>query len=133
MPPQFSVAPSGRCSYGVHPNSQIEVCVKFSGVVVGCNSFSTCDAQVTVRGFLDAEFHMKVVKSVMMKPSEFALLELLSICVVHRRLQRNELSSCRSSRKSEWWHPQLVRQCAHHSSFYLGLLMMSDGRSKCHE
>jgi hypothetical protein len=86
VPPQLSVAPFGRCSYGVHPNSKIEVCVKISGLVVGHNSFSTGDAQVTIRAFLDVEFHMKVVKSLKMKPPRVALLDLLSICVVHRRL-----------------------------------------------
>jgi hypothetical protein len=83
VPHQFRAAPSGRCSCGAHPNSPIEVCVKSSGLVVGCNSFSACDAQVTVCGFLDAELHMKVVKSLKMKPHEVTLMEFLLICIVH--------------------------------------------------
>jgi hypothetical protein len=79
-------APSGHCSYGVHPNSKIEVCVKISGVVIGYNSFVAGDAQVTVCGFLGTESHMKVVKYVKMKPLEVVPLEMLSICDVHRRL-----------------------------------------------
>jgi hypothetical protein len=91
VPPQLSVTPCGSCSYGVHPNSKIEVCVKISGVVVGHNSLFAGDAHVTVCGFLDAKFHMKVVKSVKMKPPEVALLELLSICAMHRSLRQDEL------------------------------------------
>jgi hypothetical protein len=100
-------------------------------MVVGRNSFSAGDAQVTVRGSLAAESHKKVVKFVKMKSPEVAPLEMLSICAVHRRLRWVELSSCRSSRKLEW-HPQLMCRHAHRSSSYLGLLLMSGGHSKCH-
>jgi hypothetical protein len=114
--------------YGVHPNSEIEVCVKISGVVIGHNSFTAGDAQVSIRDLLAVESRMMVVKSVKMKPPEVAPLEMLSIRDVHMRLRRVELSSCRSSRKSEWRHPQLVRQRARRSSSYLGFLLMSNGR-----
>jgi hypothetical protein len=124
LPPQHGVAPSGRCFYGVHRNSQFEVHAKFSGVVIGCISFSTSNTQVATCSFLNVEYHMKVVKSVKMKPPEVALLELLLICTVHGRLWWNALpaakclrgivpnfkSPCRSPRKSEWCLPQLVRQ-----------------------
>jgi hypothetical protein len=96
--------PLQSCSYRVRPNSNKEVCVKISGVIVGRNS-SAGDAHVSVRGFLDTEFLMKVVNSIKMKPSEVALRDLLSIRAVHRRLGRDELSSCKSSRKLEWHCP----------------------------
>jgi hypothetical protein len=80
--------PSGRCSYGVCSNSKIDVCVKFSGVVVG---------------------RMKVVKYVKMKPHEVAPMEMLLLRVVHRTLRQVVLSPCKPSRKLEWHHPQLVR------------------------
>jgi hypothetical protein len=59
---------------------------------------------------------MEVIKYGKMKPSEVALLELLSIHAVHRRLWQDELSSCRSLRKMEWRHP---RSCAVCSSLFL--------------
>jgi hypothetical protein len=131
-PPSFSIPTSSRCSSGVHPNSKIMVCVKINGVVVGRNS-SAGDSQVVVHGFLDAESHMKVVKFVNMKPPEVAPLEMSLIHVMHWRLWWLELSSCRLMRKSLWHRPQLVSQHAHHSSPYLGFLLMSVGRSRCHE
>jgi hypothetical protein len=126
LPPQHGIAPSGHYFCGVHPNSQLEVHVKFSGVVIGCISFSAGDAQVTTCSFLNVKYHMKVVKYVKMKPPEVTLLELLLICAVHGRLQRNALpaakrlggivpnfkSPCRSPRKLEWCLPQLMHRRA---------------------
>jgi hypothetical protein len=84
------------------------VCVKFGEVAIWCITLSAGDAQVFVRNFLNVEYHMKVVKSVKMKPLEVALLELLSIHVVHGRPHRDALSSCRSPSKSEWCNPHLA-------------------------
>jgi hypothetical protein len=50
---------------------------------------------------------MKVIKSVKMKPPEVAPLEMLSTCVVHRRMWWVELSSCRSSRSRSGVIPNL--------------------------
>jgi hypothetical protein len=100
----------------------MEVCVKSSGVVVGCNSFSAGVAQVTVHGFMDAEFRMKVIKYVKMKLPKVTLMELLSSHAVQRRLRRDELPSCRSPRKAEWRHHQLMGRCTHRFSFCLGVI-----------
>jgi hypothetical protein len=51
------------------------------------------DAQVTACSFLNADYRMKVVKSIKMKPYEVVLLELLSIHIVHRSLWQDALSS----------------------------------------
>jgi hypothetical protein len=59
VPPPIIVPSFGRYSYGVRSNSKIEVCVKISGVVVGC---------------------MKVIKSIKMKPPEVTALEMLLPC-----------------------------------------------------
>jgi hypothetical protein len=163
-PPQPGIAPSVRCSYGAHPNSQLEMCVKLGGVVVGCNPLSVGDAPICrypedrvphvqasgqdrrpapgplreaytifARCFLNAEYHIKVVKSVKMKPPEVTLLQLLSIRVVQRSPRWDALSSCRSPRKSEWRCPQLARRHARLASSRLGLLLLSVGRTECHE
>jgi hypothetical protein len=60
--------------------------LKISGVVIG---------------------RFKVVKSVKMKSPEIAPLKMLLLHAAHRPLRR-VLSSCRSSRKSEWRRPLLV-------------------------
>jgi hypothetical protein len=86
-----------------------------------------------MHSFLIVEFHMKVVKSVKMKPPEVALLEMLSFHTVHWSSHWDVLSSCQSPRKSEWSHPQLVRRRAPHASLRLGLSPLSIGRSKCCE
>jgi hypothetical protein len=132
-PPQPGIAPSVRCSYGAHPNSQLEMCVKLGGVVIGCNPLSVGDAPIFARCFLNAEYHIKVVKSVKMKPPEVTLLQLLSIRVVQRSPRWDALSSCRSPRKSEWRCPQLARRHARLASSRLGLLLLSVGRTECHE
>jgi hypothetical protein len=94
---------------------------------------SAGDAQASTCSFLIVEFHMKVVKSVKMKPPEVALLELLSFHTVHGSPCRDALSSCRSPRKSEWCHPQLACQRACHASLRLGLSPLYVGRSKGRE
>jgi hypothetical protein len=63
MPPPISVP--HRCSYEVRSNNKIKVCVKISGVVLGC---------------------LKVVKSVKMKPPDVAPLKMFLLCAVHRPL-----------------------------------------------
>jgi hypothetical protein len=112
-----------------------------------CNSFSAGDAQVAMRSSLNVEYHMKVVKSIKMKPPHIALVEMLSIRAVHGRLQRIVLPAtkrlkgtapnfkfpCRSPRKLEWCLPQLVRRCARRSSLCLGLMLMVVSRSKFYE
>jgi hypothetical protein len=133
VPPLLSVSPSGRCSYGVCPNSKIEVCVKISGVVVGRDSFFIGDVHVSVWGLLDTEFLMKVVNSIKMKPPEVALRELWSIRVLHRRLRWDEMSYCRSPRMLEWRHPHLLCRHAHRSSSCLCFLLMSVGCSRYRE
>jgi hypothetical protein len=77
--------------------------------------------------------YIKVVKSIKMKPREVAPLEMLLLRAVHRTLRWVEMSSCRSSRKSEWRRLQLVHQRARRSSSCLGFLLMLDGRARCHE
>jgi hypothetical protein len=68
--------------------SGLVVHFKSCGVVLGCDSFSVGDAHAATRSSLNVEHHMKVVKSVNMKPPEVTLLEILSICIVHGRLLR---------------------------------------------
>jgi hypothetical protein len=131
VPPLPSVSPSDRCSYGVRPNSMIEG-VKISRVVVGGDS-SACDVLVSVRVLSDTEFLMKVVNFFKLSSPEVTLRELWSICAVHRRLRRDELSSYRSLRMLEWRRPHLLHQCAHRSSSCLCFLLMSVGRSRCYE
>jgi hypothetical protein len=123
---------SSHCSSGVHPNFKIEVCVKISGVVIGRNSCAG-DTQVVVHGLLAAKSHMKVVKSIKMKPHEVAPMEMSLIRVMHWRLQWLELSYCMLLRKSELHRLQLMHQRAHRSSSCLGFLLMSVGRSRCRE
>jgi hypothetical protein len=99
----------------------------------GRNPLAAGDAQASTRSFLIVEYHMKVAKSVKMKPPEVALLELLSFCTVLGSPHREVLSSCRLPRKSEWYHPQLARRRVRRASLLLGLSPLSVGRSKCHE
>jgi hypothetical protein len=74
----------GRCSAGIHPNSQLEVRSKPSRVVVGCASSSAGVARVIARSFLRASAHnMKVIKFVKTKPTEVTPVELSRICVMH--------------------------------------------------
>jgi hypothetical protein len=70
MPPQISISSFGCLSYGVRSNSNIDICVNISGVVVGRDYFSVGDAVVFVRGFLGTKFLMKVVNAIKMKPPE---------------------------------------------------------------
>jgi hypothetical protein len=76
---------------------------------------------------------MKVAKSVKMKPTEVAPMEIVLLRVVHSTLRRVELSSCKLLRKSEWRHPHRVCQRARRSASYLGFLLISDGCAQCHE
>jgi hypothetical protein len=60
LPPQLVVVPFSHCFGGLHPNSQLELCSKVGGVVVGCSLFSTGVRQVATGSFLRAVYHMKL-------------------------------------------------------------------------
>jgi hypothetical protein len=112
----------GRCSGGIHPNSQLDVCFKPNGVVVGCASSFVGVAQVVPRRFLCDVHNMKVIKFVKMKPPAVACMELSWIHVMHESLWWDALLAakrlrgatfpnfkpCRSSRKPKWCLPQLL-------------------------
>jgi hypothetical protein len=116
--------------YTLTANYNIEVSVKISGVVVWCNS-SVGDAQVTVASWTPS-FTWRWLNMARWSPLRSLFW---SCCRSMLYIGDYGRMSCLLVDRWGRWSGVIPgrAQCARRSSYYLGLLLMSDGRSRSHE